>query len=178
MQRKLFWLIQSLKELRIYLYMIKYKIFISREKVRQEWQKWSWWSSFEGLSTFTMCLCAVGKRCSWRHEIWEHVLSYCQKGFGHTDYKRTNTMMDILGFKLNSLGGCRHGWVTFRFVFTLPPSTHFYWGIKTTKLHKTTKWIDLNCYYIYSMRGAIFKQINQHLHHSSIVWPNTPGSTW
>lgn len=65
----------------------------------------------------------------------------------YTDCQRINTMMDILEFKLNLLGGCRHGWVTFRFLFTLPPSTHFFWVIKTTKWHKRRKWIDLNCNY-------------------------------
>lgn len=73
----------------------------------------------------------------------------------YTYYNRTNTMMDILEFKLNSRGGCRHGWVTFRFLFTLPPSTHFYWVIKTTKWHKTTKWIDLNCCYYEATQSAL-----------------------
>lgn len=41
--------------------------------------------------------------------------------------------MDILEFKLNSLGGGRHGCLTFRLLFTLPPSTHFYYSNKDHK---------------------------------------------
>lgn len=33
----------------------------------------------------------------------------------------------VLDFRLNSLGGCGHGWVTSRFLLTRPASPHFCW---------------------------------------------------
>lgn len=38
-------------------------------------------------------------------------------------------VIHVLKLKLNSLGGCGHGWVTSKLLFTLPPSPHFWWGV-------------------------------------------------
>lgn len=158
--------------------------FILREKVRQEMTEVVFWSSFERLSTCTMQLFVLWDRYTWRHD--SRGLGTCcntlkKLPFNIFSLKRvceTEALMDILKFKLNSLGGCRHGWVTFRFLFTLPPSTHFYYSNKDHKNRMNTFILLLFRRGRKKNTHTTNKGLNQHLHQPSIVWRNTPGPTW
>lgn len=89
-QGKVFWLIQSLKELRL-----NTKSLFQEKRSGKNNRNGVLVLSWRTLHMHNVPLCAVGKRCTWRHEIWGHLLWYCQKVFFPPIHLNLNAVMNI-----------------------------------------------------------------------------------